>query len=95
MISYSSVFEAVDQCLNSVKIPEDLKQEAQNICCVVQSIVEEEDKNEIVSTLNAVSIFKQVTLGKWQRSSKKIQYLSWYISESQLATSQKHWQSQK
>ena len=45
VISYSSVCEAVDQCLNSTKIPKDLKQEAQNIHCAVQSIVEEEDKD--------------------------------------------------
>ena len=33
-IPYSSVCEAIDQCLNSSKIPEDLKQEAQDISCV-------------------------------------------------------------
>ena len=43
-IPYSSVCEALDQCLNGSKIPEVLKQEAQDISCVVQSIVEEEDK---------------------------------------------------
>ena len=42
-------------------IPEDLKQEAQNISCAVQWIIEEKDKDEIVSTLNAVSIFEQAT----------------------------------
>ena len=41
VISYSSACEAIDQCLNSTKIPEE--QEAQNISCAVQSIVEEED----------------------------------------------------
>ena len=60
VISYSSVCEAVDLCLNSTKVPEDLKQGAQNISC---AIMEEEDKNEneIVSILNAVSIFEHVT----------------------------------
>ena len=60
IISYSSVCEAVDLCLNSIRIPEDLKQEAQNISC---AIMEEEDKNEnkIVSSLNAVSTFECVT----------------------------------
>ena len=60
VISYSSVCEAVNMCPNSTKIPEDLKQEAQNISC---AIMEEEDKNEneIVSSLNAVSIFEHVT----------------------------------
>ena len=58
VISYSSVCEALDQCLNSTKLPHDLKQEAHNISCAVQSIIEEEDKDEMVSTLNAVSIFE-------------------------------------
>ena len=31
VISYSLVCEAVDLCLNSIKIPKDLKQEVQNI----------------------------------------------------------------
>ena len=60
VISYSSVYQAVDLCLNSIKIPKDLKQEAQNISC---AIMEQEDENEntIVSSLNAVSTFKHVT----------------------------------
>ena len=46
------------QCLNSSKISEDLKQKAQNISCAVQSTSGiERDKEEIVTTLNAVSIF--------------------------------------
>ena len=63
-IPYSSVCEALDQCLNGSKNPEVLKQEAQEISCVVQSIVEEEYKqeiNEIVSEVDAVSIFGKVT----------------------------------
>ena len=54
VISYSWVCEAVDLCLNSTKIPKDLKQEVQNISC---AIMEEEDINEnkIVSSLNAVT----------------------------------------
>ena len=51
VILYSSVCGALDQCLNGSKIPKDLKQEAQDISCVVQSLVEEEDKEEIVSTV--------------------------------------------
>ena len=58
VISYSSVWETIDQCLNSTKIPKDLKQEVKNISCAVQSKIEEEDKDEIVSTLNADSIFE-------------------------------------
>ena len=57
VISYSSVCEAVDLCLNSAKIPKDLKQQVQDIGC---AIIEEEDINEsdIVSEINAVSTFE-------------------------------------
>ena len=60
VISYSSVCEAVDLCLNSAKIPEDLKQQVQDIGC---AIIEEEDINEsdIVSEINAVSTFEHIT----------------------------------
>ena len=60
VISYSSVCEAVDLCLNSTKIPEDLKQGVQDISC---AIMEEEDinENEIVSNINAISTFEHVT----------------------------------
>ena len=60
VISYSLVCEAVDLCLNSTKIPEDLKQQVQDISC---AIMEEEDINEdeIVSDINAVSTFEHVT----------------------------------
>ena len=56
VISYSLVCEAVDLCLNSTKIPEDLKQGVQDISC---AIMEGEDMSEdkIVSSLNAVSYF--------------------------------------
>ena len=60
VISYSSVCEAVDLCLNSTKIPKDLKQGVQYISC---AIMEGEDMSEdkIASSLNAVSTFKHVT----------------------------------
>ena len=61
VISYFSVCEVVDHCFNSTKIPEDLKQEAQIIRCAVPPIIEEKNKGELVSTLNVVSIFEQVT----------------------------------
>ena len=60
------VCEALDQCLNGSKIPEVLKQEAQDISCAVQTIVEEEDKlykeelKKVVSEINAVSVFGNV-----------------------------------
>ena len=70
VISYSLVCEAIDQCLNGSKIPKDLKQKAQVISCVVQSIVEEDDKEEIVSTVNAVSIFGKVTPEEMEEQQK-------------------------
>ena len=72
VISYSLVCEAIDQCLNSSKIPENLKQKAQDISCAVQSLVEEEDKEEIVSTVNAVSVFGKVTPEQMKENSRKI-----------------------
>ena len=54
-----------------------LKQEAQDISCVVQSIVEEEDKQdeeelkEIVSEVNAVSIFGKVSPDKMKEEQQK------------------------
>ena len=63
-ILYLLLCEALDQCLNGSKIPEILRQEAQQISCAVQSIVEEEYKkeiNEIVSEVDAVSIFGKVS----------------------------------
>ena len=71
IISYSLVCEAIDQCLNRSKIPKDLKQKAQYISCTVQSIVEEEDKEEIVSTVNAVSIFRKVTPEEMKEEQQK------------------------
>ena len=71
VISYSSVCEALDLCLNSTKIPKDLKQEAQNISCTKEPIIEEEDKNEIVGNVNAVSIFEQVTPEKMAEEQQK------------------------
>ena len=76
-IPYSLVCEALDQCLNGSKIPEVLKQEAQDISCAVQSIVEEEDKQneeelkEIVSKVNAVSIFGKVSPEEMKEEQQK------------------------
>ena len=56
------------------KIPEVLKQEAQEISCVVQSIVEEEYKqeiDEIVSEVDAVSIFGKVTPEEMKKEQQK------------------------
>ena len=46
VISYSSVCEAVDLCLNSTKIPKDLKQGVQDISC---AIMEEDSTFEYVT----------------------------------------------
>ena len=73
-IPYLSVCEALDQCLNGSKIPEVLKQEAQEISCAVQSIVEEEYKqeiNEIVSEVDAVSIFGKVSPEEMKEEQQK------------------------
>ena len=45
----------MDLCLNSTEIPKDIKQKVQNIGHAIQLIIEEEDTDEIVSTLNAVT----------------------------------------
>ena len=60
VISHSLVCEAVDLCLNSTKMPKDLKQGVQDVSC---AIMEEEDMNDnkIVRSLNAVSTFEHVT----------------------------------
>ena len=68
------VCEALDQCLNGSKIPEVLKQEAQQISCAVQSIVEEEDKQEIkeiVSEVDTVCIFGKVSPEKMKEEQQK------------------------
>ena len=76
-IPYSLVCEALDQCLNGSKIPEVLKQQSQDISCAVQSIVEEEDKQneeelkEIVSKVNAVSVFGKVSPDKMKEEQQK------------------------
>ena len=76
-IPYLLVCEALDQCLNGSKIPEVLKQEAQNISCAMQSIVEEEyeqyeeEIKEIVSKVNAVSVFGKVSPEEMKEEQQK------------------------
>ena len=53
--------EVVNEYLNTTKVPDDLKKEALSISCAVQSIVEEEDVEEIQSMLNSLSVLNQVT----------------------------------
>ena len=59
--SYSSICEVVDEYLNTTKVPNHLKKEPPSISCTVQSIVEEEDAEEIQGMLNSVSVLNQVT----------------------------------
>ena len=61
VISYSSFCQVVDEYLNTAKVLDDLKKEALSISCIIQSIVEEEDAEEIQSMLNSVSVLNQVT----------------------------------
>ena len=72
-IPYSLVCEALDQCLNGSKIPEDPKQEAQEISCAVQSIAEEDKKeiDKIVSIVDAASIFGKVTSEEMKEEQQK------------------------
>ena len=86
VISYSSVCEAVDQCINSSEIPEDLEQKAQD-SCAVQSIVEE-DKEEVVSTVNVVSIFLKVTPEEMKEEQQKDPILK--LVYKQVTAGEKH-----
>ena len=76
-IPYLVVREALDKSLNGSKIPEVLKQEAQDISCAVQSIVEEEyeqyeeELKEIVSKVNAVSVFGKVSPEEMKEEQQK------------------------
>ena len=100
-IPYSVVCEALDQCLNGCKIPEVLKQEAQDISCVVQSIVEEEDKQneeelkEIVSKVNAVSVFGKVSPEEMKEEQQKDLILRLVYKYVTAGKKQKHLQSPK
>ena len=96
------VCEALDQCLNGSKIPEVLKQEAQDISCAVQTIVEKEDKlyeeelKEVVSKINAVSIFGNISPEDMKEEQQKDLILGLvykYVTAS--ARSQKHLQLPK
>ena len=61
VISYSSVCEVVNSYLETTKVSDDLKAEMLSISCAAQSIVEEEDAEEIKGILNTVSVFYQIS----------------------------------
>ena len=71
VISYSLICDVVDEYLNTIKVPDDLKKEAISIRCTVQSIVEEEDAEEIQGMLNSVSVLNQVTSENMAEEQKK------------------------
>ena len=60
VISYSSVSVVVCPYLKNTKIPDDLNSKAHANSCAVQSLIEEEDKAEIMGMLNAISVFDQI-----------------------------------
>ena len=61
VILYLLVCEVVDEYLITTKVLDNLKKEALSISCIVQSIVEEEDVEEIQGMLNSVLVLNQVT----------------------------------
>ena len=75
VISYSSICKVVDQILNTTKVPDDLKGEAQSISCVIQPIMEE-DADEIKGMLNSVFVLNQVTPEDMADEQKKDPILS-------------------
>ena len=50
----------VDSYLETTNIHDDFKKEALSISCMVQSLIEEKNAEEIKDILNAVSVFDQV-----------------------------------
>ena len=71
IISYSSVCKVADKYLNTTKVPDDLKKEPLSISCAIQSVVEEEDTEEIQGMLNSVSVLNQVTLEDMAEEQKR------------------------
>ena len=66
----------VDKYLNSIKVPDDLKKEAQSISCAIQLIMEEEDAEEIKGMLISVSVHNQVTPENMVEEQKRDSILS-------------------
>ena len=86
VISYSSVCGAVDLCLNSTKIPKDLKQGVQDISC---AIMEEEDmnENEIVSSECCLNFWTCNTKTNVRRAAKRSN------SQAGIPTSHSRWKA--
>ena len=76
VISYPSVCEVIDEYLNTTKVPDDLKKEAQSISCAIQPVMEEEDAEEIKGMLNSVSVLNQVTPEDMAEEQKRDSILS-------------------
>ena len=76
VILYSSVCEVVERILNTTMVPDDLKAEAQSICCTIQPIMDEEDAEELKGMLNSVPVLNQVTPEDMAEEQKKDPILS-------------------
>ena len=59
--THQSVRWLMNTLIHTTKVQDDLKKEALSISCAVQSIVEEEDEEEIQDVLNFVFVLNQVT----------------------------------
>ena len=90
VISYSLVCKVVDEMLNTTKVPDDLKAEAQSISCTIQPIMEEEDAEEIKGMLNSVSVLNQVTPEDMAEEQKKDPILSLICQYVTAAEKLKH-----
>ena len=71
VISYSLVCKVVDEILNTTKVPDDLKEKAQSISCIMEPIMEEEDAEEMKQMLNSVSVLDQVKPEDMEEEQKK------------------------
>ena len=74
--SYSLVCKVVDEILNTTKVSDDLKAEAQSISCAIQPIMEEEDAEEIKGMLNTVTVLNQITPQEMAEEQRKDPILS-------------------
>ena len=84
VISYSLICEVVDEFINTTKVPDDLKKETLSISCTVQSIVKEEDVEEIQGMLNSVSVLNQVIPEDMLEEQRDTLYLDWSVHMLQL-----------
>ena len=60
-----------DLHLAQTKLGSDLTSEVQSISCVVELLVKEQDKQEILTILSSITVLKRCHLLKWQQNNKK------------------------